>query len=119
MRPAFYSLWLEGSARKAPAQRHLLHKRPFCLSQRIFQLRSAGENLKKSLRHRRECVFTPCASILKGGAMSALGPLADIGDAADCSLFDHFVGDREQPVRDREAEPGGLEVDHPFECVGC
>jgi hypothetical protein len=52
--------------------------------------------------------------------MSALGPLADIGNAADCSLFDHFVGDREQPVRDSETErPGGLEVDDRFECVGC
>ncbi len=43
-------------------------------------------------------------------------PLADICDAANCSLFDHLVGDREHPVRDGEAERlGRRQIDDEIE----
>jgi hypothetical protein len=36
--------------------------------------------------------------------------------AANCSLFNHLVGQRQQPVRDFEAERlGRLDVDHQLE----
>src|SRR5215813_11840170 len=43
-------------------------------------------------------------------------PRSDICSAANCGLFDHLVGDGEQPRREAEAEcPGGVEVDHELE----
>jgi len=43
-------------------------------------------------------------------------PKADICSAANSSLFNHPIGEREQRWRDFEAERlGGLEVDHQFQ----
>jgi hypothetical protein len=43
-------------------------------------------------------------------------PKRNIRAAAICSLFDHPVGNGEQPWRDAEAEClGGVEVDHELE----
>jgi hypothetical protein len=43
-------------------------------------------------------------------------PLSDICRAANCSLFDYLIGEREQRRGNLEAERlGGLEVDNEFE----
>ena len=44
------------------------------------------------------------------------GPRSDIRSAANCGLFDHLVGNGEQPWRKAEAEClGSVEVDHELE----
>ena len=55
---------------------------------------------------------------LHGGAGGRRAP--PIGERRDRVLLDHLVGQREQPVRNFEAERlGGLEVEHELELVDC
>ena len=75
MRPTFYSMWLEGSARKAPAQRAPFAETPICLPhclpQRDFLASFCNRKIQK--------VIVPSAQTeIFARQVSALPPKADI-----------------------------------------
>jgi hypothetical protein len=66
-------MWLKGSARKAPAQRHLLQKRPFFYPSVISLASFCWRKIEKVIAPSARVRFHAVRAHPRKGAMSALG----------------------------------------------
>ena len=78
-----------------------------------------GSNMRKPRNEHMSAALPPIADIAQHDCDDREVPKGDICSAANCILFDHLIGDRQELIRHVQAErPGGFHINHKLEFSG-